>query len=144
MRTTLFALGLVASGLPLTHVPVLSANRPETITLGRLTLTACERPDGDAYCGSLERPLDPDGAIEGSVDIGIEWWPRYADEDKSAGVLAAFEGGPGFPSTGSASYYLPLFEPLRQTRDVLFVDQRGTGKSGLLSCPDLQAARRLP
>jgi pimeloyl-ACP methyl ester carboxylesterase len=48
------------------------------------------------------------------------------------------EGGPGYPSTLSRDGYLDLFAPLRDRRDMLLVDQRGTGKSGALDCPLLQ------
>ncbi len=145
MRPYLRSLAFAAGALPLALVlPAPAADAPETITVGRLTLEACALPDGNAYCGSLTRPLDPSGKVAGDIEIGFEWWPRTAGDGPSAGVLAAFEGGPGYPSTGSASYYLPLFGPLRESRDVLFVDQRGTGKSGALVCQDLQDAPGYP
>ena len=48
------------------------------------------------------------------------------------------EGGPGYSSTGSRDYYLAIFDALRDRRDVLIVDKRGTGRSDPIDCPDLQ------
>ena len=51
------------------------------------------------------------------------------------------EGGPGYPSTGSRDYYLELFAPLLRSRNLLLVDNRGTGTSALVSCRPLQRWR---
>lgn len=52
--------------------------------------------------------------------------------------MLAQEGGPGYPSTGSRGYYLRLFAPLAEHRDLLLVDQRGTGTSDPIDCEPLQ------
>jgi hypothetical protein len=49
-------------------------------------------------------------------------------------MLVATEGGPGFPATESRDEYLDLFGPLRDTRDVVLMDNRGTGQSGAINC----------
>ena len=41
--------------------------------------------------------------------------------------IVAMEGGPGYPSTGSAASYLFMIGPLRQRHDLILMDQRGTG-----------------
>ena len=48
------------------------------------------------------------------------------------------EGGPGYSSTGTRDAYLNIFEPLRDRRDILIVDKRGTGTSGAIDCPEIQ------
>lgn len=50
----------------------------------------------------------------------------------------AAEGGPGYATTGSRDGYLGLFAPLRDRRDILLVDERGTGKSQAVNCALLQ------
>ena len=52
----------------------------------------------------------------------------------------AVEGGPGYPSIGSHSLYRELYAPLLQRRDLLLVDNRGTGDSGAIVCRPLQSA----
>ena len=105
--------------------------------VGRMTLERCA--DVPAYCGRIERPLDPTGALGGRISVYFELYPHTA-EGPSAGTLVATEGGPGYPATESREDYLALFEPLRATRDVVLMDNRGTGKSGAIDCPQLQDA----
>ncbi len=53
-------------------------------------------------------------------------------------TLLAIEGGPGYPSVGSAGYYLAMLGPARRTTALVVVDQRGTGESELIDCAPLQ------
>ncbi len=52
--------------------------------------------------------------------------------------LVGFEGGPGYPSIGSAGDYLFLQGPMRRRHDLLVMDNRGTGSSGAIACRALQ------
>jgi pimeloyl-ACP methyl ester carboxylesterase len=45
-------------------------------------------------------------------------------------------GGPGQSATGLAASVMPLFSRLNNRRDIVFVDQRGTGRSAPLDCGD--------
>ena len=105
--------------------------------VGRMTLERCGGVP--AYCGRIERPLDPTGAIAGRISIYFEFYPHTAG-GPADGTLVATEGGPGYPATESRADYLALFRPLRSTRDVVLMDNRGTGKSGAIDCPALQRA----
>ncbi len=104
---------------------------------GGMTLERCA--DVPAYCGRIERPLDPSNALDGHISVYFEFYPHTA-EGPSAGTLVATEGGPGYPATESRHDYLTLFQPLRATRDVVIMDNRGTGKSAAIDCPQLQGA----
>jgi pimeloyl-ACP methyl ester carboxylesterase len=46
-------------------------------------------------------------------------------------------GGPGLAATGSADFYLGEGAAYREHQDVVLVDQRGTGGSHPLNCPEL-------
>jgi len=94
-----------------------------------------------AYCGKLDRPLDPTGAIPGRISIHFEYYP-HSGPGKALGTVVATEGGPGYPATLSRDSYLALFEPLRLRRDLLLMDNRGTGQSGAIDCRELQSAER--
>jgi pimeloyl-ACP methyl ester carboxylesterase len=102
--------------------------------------TACETPG--VRCGYLNRPLDPAGAVAGTLAIYYEFYP-HSGAGAAAGTLVAAEGGPGYPTTESREDYLALFKPLRQTHDVLLMDNRGTGRSGAIDCEPLQRAPAL-
>ena len=107
--------------------------------VGSLLLERC--PDVAAYCGRLDRALDPTGAIPDRISIHFEYYPHTAPGN-SVGTLVATEGGPGYPATGSRDEYLALWGPLRANRDFVLMDNRGTGQSGAIDCKDLQAAEK--
>jgi pimeloyl-ACP methyl ester carboxylesterase len=110
------------------------------LQVGSLTLHPCAAPS--AWCGDFTRPIDPHGAVAGELPIYFEYYP-HTGADPSLGTLVATEGGPGYPATESRSDYLALYAPLRASRDVLIMDNRGTGRSGAVDCPALQTAPTL-
>jgi pimeloyl-ACP methyl ester carboxylesterase len=107
------------------------------LQVGQLKLHHCATPA--PWCGTLERPLDPTGAVPGRVSVYFEYYP-HSGTGAATGTLVATEGGPGFPATDSRDEYLGLFEPLRATHDVVIMDNRGTGHSGAIECRPLQEA----
>jgi pimeloyl-ACP methyl ester carboxylesterase len=141
-RLTAAALGLLLVVAPAAATAAGAPAAPPTLRVGAATLSRCAGlPARSTYCGRLDRPLDSSGALRGNVSIYFEFYP-HTGPGKAAGLLVATEGGPGYPATGSRGEYLALFEPLRRTRDVLIMDNRGTGRSGALDCPELQSAER--
>jgi pimeloyl-ACP methyl ester carboxylesterase len=117
------------------HAPSLA----QTLLVGSIGLRPCQ--DSHAYCGELERPLDPTGAVPGHIAIHFEFYP-HTGPGKAVGTLVATEGGPGYPATESRDDYLALFKPLLPQHDFLMMDNRGTGQSGAVNCPALQAAEK--
>jgi pimeloyl-ACP methyl ester carboxylesterase len=55
------------------------------------------------------------------------------------GTVVAMEGGPGYPSTGTAPDFLDMIGPLHADHDLLLVDARGSGRSTPMDCAPLQA-----
>ena len=53
------------------------------------------------------------------------------------------DGGPGVSATKSADFFATKENLYRQTRDVVIVDVRGTGRSNPLICPSLQVKQNL-
>jgi pimeloyl-ACP methyl ester carboxylesterase len=104
------------------------------LTVGQLRLDPCEDLGG-AWCGRLRVPYDRADPAAGTIPINFEWYPAELTPE---GTIVAMEGGPGYPSTGSRDSYLELFGGLRRTRNLLLVDNRGTGASGLINCRPLQ------
>ncbi len=107
------------------------------VQVGSLTLAHCEKVY-DGLCGSLVRPIDPEGRVSGSITVGFELYRHTDQSQPQLGTIAAQEGGPGYATTGSRDGYVRLFAPLRDRRDILLIDKRGTGKSGAIDCPALQ------
>jgi pimeloyl-ACP methyl ester carboxylesterase len=114
------------------------AAAPKELTVGRVKLHPCEDLPG-AWCGRLRVPFDRADPRAGTIPIAFEWYP--ATSGRATGTIVAMEGGPGYPSTGSRDSYLELFAPLLRSRNLLLVDNRGTGTSGLVNCKPLQRWR---
>jgi pimeloyl-ACP methyl ester carboxylesterase len=114
-----------------------AAAPPRKITVGTLTLKFCNA-DYTGYCGTLKRALDPTGTVPGTINIGFEYYPRFDQDRPALGVLLPQEGGPGFSSTGTRDAYLNIFGPLRERRDIVIIDKRGTGTSDAVDCPGIQ------
>jgi len=110
---------------------------PKTITVGELTLTLC-RPHYTGYCGSIKQAIDPSGVLPGKLTVGFEYYPRSDLSSPRLGTILPQEGGPGYSSTGTRDYYLAIYDAMRDRRDVLIVDKRGTGLSSPIDCPDMQ------
>jgi pimeloyl-ACP methyl ester carboxylesterase len=132
-RVLALAIGLAALVLGI------GAAHAQSITVGSLTLRSCQHLYG-GYCGTLARPLDPSGAVPGKIDIGFEFYPHTDTADPGQGAVIAQEGGPGYSTTGSRDGYVRLFTPLRDHRDIVVIDKRGTGRSGAIDCRPLQHA----
>jgi pimeloyl-ACP methyl ester carboxylesterase len=112
---------------------------PPTITVGTVTLNYCNTLY-TGYCGSIKRALDPTGSVPGAISIGFELYPRSDQSRPALGTILPQEGGPGYSSTGTRDAYINMFRALRDRRDILIVDKRGTGTSGAIDCPDLQVS----
>jgi pimeloyl-ACP methyl ester carboxylesterase len=123
----------------LSHVDPWPTATRRTLLVGSIELRPCL--SAAAYCGRLDRPLDPTGAIPGRISIHFEYYP-HSGSDQPVGTLVATEGGPGYPATLSRDDYLALFKPLRRRRDFLLMDNRGTGQSGAIDCHELQTAEK--
>jgi pimeloyl-ACP methyl ester carboxylesterase len=91
-----------------------------------------------AECRTLSVPEDrarPDGR-----KIPIRYVVLRATGRRQPEPVFLFEGGPGAPSTGMAGLARGPFGPVMEFRDVVLVDQRGTGASHGLMC-NLEARR---
>jgi len=129
-------LGQRGADLAEPRAPGVGTPGPDALKVGSVVLHRCNT--GAPWCGFLARPLDPTGAASSAtISIYFEFYP-HTDEGKSAGTLVATEGGPGYPATESRDEYLEFFGPLRATRDVVLMDNRGTGRSGAIDCRPLQ------
>ena len=95
-----------------------------------------------AWCSTLKRPLDP--AQPGGVQIDIHFavLPALARNRKSDPVMF-FAGGPGQSAMDLGGGVSRLLARLANRRDVVLIDQRGTGRSAPLACPEVEATAPL-
>lgn len=107
------------------------------VRVGTIDLLPCDVYDG-ALCGSLPRAWDPTGAVPGTLDVGFAFVPALDTGRPALGTVVPHEGGPGYSTTGSAYSYAAMYGDLLHRRNMLLVDQRGTGLSAPIDCPELQ------
>jgi pimeloyl-ACP methyl ester carboxylesterase len=101
---------------------------------------ACQGPL-HVHCGYVEVPVDRQDSSLGTMQVFFELYPHSDRSAPADGTIVAVEGGPGYSTTGSRSWYLDLFAPLMDRRDLLLMDLRGTGRSEPIDCPGLQSYR---
>lgn len=99
--------------------------------------TACRIPglSTEVQCGTVQRPLDPADPAGPVISVSYAVMPAVARR-KLADPVFLLAGGPGQSATALAGQTLPLFSRLNQRRDIVFVDQRGTGRSAPLMCDE--------
>jgi len=86
-----------------------------------------------ARCGSLTRPLDPRGEVPGEIELRIAVVPAL-NLNPEPDPLVPIAGGPGQGSVQFYTSYFWAFEDIRRNRDILLIDQRGTGESATMDC----------
>ncbi|OYT98378.1 MAG: cysteine protease [Burkholderiales bacterium PBB1] len=93
----------------------------------------------EVRCGVVHRPLDPAQPGGPAIDIHFVVVPAVARRRLPDPVFL-LAGGPGQSAIALAPAVLPLFARLNNRRDIVFVDQRGTGRSTPLECDDRRHA----
>ncbi|MGH3140606.1 MAG: alpha/beta fold hydrolase [Gaiellales bacterium] len=107
------------------------------LTATALAAVALTAPAADA--ASIRVPLDRDHLGLGRITVRYAVFRHTDRSQPPLEPIVAFEGGPGYGSIGSASTYLFMLGKLHRRHDLIVMDQRGTGSSGAIDCPALQA-----
>ncbi len=89
-----------------------------------------------ALCGVLRRPLDPAQPAGTAIDVHFAVLPALARNRKPDPVFF-FAGGPGQSALELAGGISRLLARLGNRRDIVLIDQRGTGQSAPLRCAEL-------
>jgi pimeloyl-ACP methyl ester carboxylesterase len=108
--------------------PAVSANA----TLNPCRLKGLEH---EARCGVVQRPLDPAQPQGPQIDVHFAVLPALARHKKPDPVFF-FAGGPGQSAIALAGTLARPLARLTNRRDVVLIDQRGTGRSAPLHCPE--------
>jgi pimeloyl-ACP methyl ester carboxylesterase len=102
-------------------------------------LHLCSGDEGpaDAYCGSLTVFENRQTNTGRHISLAIVVLPALND-DYRADPLFFLAGGPGQGAATMASLVKTAFARVQKHRDIVLVDQRGTGRSHPLNCEDDQ------
>lgn len=89
-----------------------------------------------AECATWQRPLDPAQPNGKQVELFVAKLPSTAI-DPAKDAFTVINGGPGGSSVNMLVEFAPILQAFTRERDVIVLDQRGTGRSVPLSCPSL-------
>jgi pimeloyl-ACP methyl ester carboxylesterase len=118
--------------------PAAAAQRQGTVTVALRRCAPRKRSD-PTRCGRVTVPLDRSGELPGTVGLRVRVVPPRSG--RANGTIVALAGGPGQAATPLAPMIAEALGPLGRTRRIVTFDQRGTGRSGRLSCRGLARAR---
>jgi pimeloyl-ACP methyl ester carboxylesterase len=99
----------------------------------RLHPCAAEGPN-DAWCGTFTVFEDRQAGSGRQIPLHIVVLPSLSDQGRAA-PLVFLAGGPGQGAAVMAELVGAAFARVRRHRDIVLVDQRGTGRSHPLDCP---------
>jgi len=88
----------------------------------------------EARCGRFSVPEDPDSPEGARIELAVAIVPAVATQAKPD-PLFLLAGGPGQGAIEGFTPILGAFAGIRRERDLVLVDQRGTGASNRLDCP---------
>jgi len=91
-------------------------------------------PGIKARCGTMLRPENPADPASPDISLRVAVVPAL-NLNPATDPVVPLAGGPGQGAVQFYSAYAPAFEPARRNRDILLVDQRGTGESSRMDCP---------
>lgn len=109
------------------------------VSAPRLTLEPCqlEHPSRlmalPAECGTFEVPENPAQPRGRRIELYIARVPAISRR-KAPDPLFLLAGGPGGSAVDMYASAAPAFDRIHRDRDIVLVDQRGTGKSNPLNC----------
>ncbi len=113
-----------------------AANSPAS-AVAKPAVSNCHLPGAEEAlrCLKVSVPLDYANAAAGSLKLHVTVAPAFRESARSD-PLFVLAGGPGQAGSDVLPLLSAAFKRVRATRDIVFIDQRGTGLSGKLDCAD--------
>jgi pimeloyl-ACP methyl ester carboxylesterase len=130
-RATTTALAL-AGALACNHLVAAVSHQPQQPG-SALTLGDCTIAKTPARCGSLRVPEDHALPLGRQITLKVRVLLRTGTEPPREPVFV-LAGGPGQAVTDLLEYFAETFRQVRRNRDIVLVDQRGTGGANRLGC----------
>lgn len=115
------------------------AERPDLQNIA--WLSDCERPQtpalngfyADSLCGTVSVPENPASPEDKQIGLSVMIAPALSTRPKPDPIVF-LAGGPGQAARDIGPQLFSRLKDLRNERDIVFVDQRGTGGSNPLNC----------
>lgn len=135
------SLRISSTGLALALLATASlGNVAQARQLGQVDFHACSLPVPNtsmtvsAQCANLKVPENPAQPAGRQIELALAWIPAKGEAEPDPVFMIA--GGPGQSALESYPMLHPVFGDIIKKRNVVLVDQRGTGKSNPLLCKD--------
>jgi len=112
---------------------LLTTGQPTPGAAGALQPCRLKGVEHEARCGSVSRLLDPTRPQGPRIDVHFAVVPALAQK-KAADPVFFFAGGPGQSAIDLAGPLSRRYARMSNRRDLVFIDQRGTGRSAPLKC----------
>ncbi len=135
MQISLFAAALLSGALM--ALPLQAAESRPGLQPCRL-----QGVEHEAWCGSVRRPLDPAAPQGTQIDVHFAVLPALARNRRPDPVFF-FAGGPGQSAIENAGSVARMLGRLSNRRDIVLIDQRGTGRSAPLGCDEASPTQPL-
>ena len=111
----------------------LRAAPESSLSLEDCALTSPAGNQVDAHCGALRVPEDRSNPSGRQIELHVAVIPAIKREPEPD-PLFLLAGGPGQSAIETFPAIISLMTRIHQDRDIVLVDQRGTGKSNPLRC----------
>ena len=98
-------------------------------------MAGCSAAGVDAWCGRLSVPEDRSTPAGTTIELGVMVVPAASPSPEPDAVFF-LAGGPGGAATESWAPAATVFADVHASRDIVLVDQRGTGLSNQLMLPE--------
>ena len=140
MSTLIIVITLLAS-MSFTCVKTAQQPTAKTLPSPSLVLSPCnvEGTAEKVMCGTYDVYENRHTKKGRKISLKVVVFPATGKEH-APDPFVYIPGGPGSSATEDAPYVAPEFAKIREHRDLLFVDQRGTGGSHPLNCDFYNAA----
>lgn len=126
---------LIPAALATAFIACTGAAPPPEEEISKLELAPCsfDGLDEELRCGKLSVYEDREARSGRKIELNVVVAPALGESPEPDPVFY-FEGGPGGAATANAAGLAQGLRSLREKRDLVMVDQRGTGGSHDLDC----------
>lgn len=125
------------------HLLVMALMLSSAPPMASVDLQRCKVGLAEGRCGTISVPERRDLPAGRVVDLFVSIVPA-SGENRQPDPIVVLEGGPGASVTHFASLHVQTFAGVLRSRDLVLLDQRGTGRSGALDCDLMEGFRSLP
>jgi len=114
-----------------------SNKQPEPVIFDKLSYYQPEGFQDSLLTGRLEVFENRDESIGRKIPLFVAVTPALNRDSLKEPILIV-DGGPGVAASNQAYFYTEEDDTFRQYHDIVYIDVRGTGRSGALHCIDIQ------